>query len=149
MRVNVGLEGLEKAVASFERLKSSVQAKVLVAATKAGAEVMAERARELAPRDTGRLAKRGIRTRVTVRKKDYGETSVGHTRANFYGAIQEVGAAPHAITVTNKATGRKRKVQHPGHKAQPHLLPAYDEQKAAAEKVATVVLRDEILKAAR
>ena len=97
------------------------------------------RVRQLAPRDTGLLADRGLQLKVTSRKPHYGETSVTNTRKGAHAILQEFGVDPHMVR------GRF----HPGHPPQPFMRPAFDENVADAQDEVAHILKREILKAAR
>lgn len=132
--VIVGAAELKRKFAQMER---KLQTATLVRAAKAGAAIILKRAKELAPRDTGALA-RALVTRTTRRRKTYGETSVTNTKAGAHAVLQEYGVQPHPI---GKGT-------HPGHKPQPFMRPAFDETKDAARAEVQHQLRRAVLEGA-
>ena len=136
---NLQIVGTAQLKAKFAKLAKSVQGQVLVNATKPGARLVLDRAKELAPRDTGQLAERGLQIRVTRRRKTYGETSVTNTKAGAHAVLQEYGVRPHLI-------GKKK---HPGHKPQPFMRPAFDQKKNDAAAEVGHELRRLIFEAAR
>jgi len=126
VKIKVDYEGVRELEAALEGMDRKMRARTLFTAAKAGAEIMAERARELAPQDTGALAEKGIKVKVTKRSQFYGEAAYGHDQKHFYGMFQEVGVSPHPQP--------RAKRKHPGHVAQPHLRPAFDQKKGESEK---------------
>lgn len=146
MKVLVQIEGVETLRSRFQELTSRLQGQVLAKAARAAAIPVRDQARNLAPRDTGSLADRGIVSKAMKRTKTYAEFAVGHRSDHFYGKFQELGVAPHEV----KGTADKRRgVIHPGHRAQPHLRPAFDQEKGRAEKQASDVLFEAIMAAIR
>jgi hypothetical protein len=91
MKLRLDLEGEELLRRRLLGMEKALRGKVLLKAAKAGATLVRDRARELAPRGTGDLAERGIIFATTVRKATYIEVSVGHRRDQFYGVFQELG----------------------------------------------------------
>jgi len=141
MKLKVNLEGVPELEAALEGMDRKMRARTLFTAAKAGAEIMAERARELAPQDTGALAEKGIKVQVTKRSQFYGEAAYGHDEKHFYGMFQEVGVSAHPQP--------KAKRKHTGHVAQPHLRPAFDQKKGDSEKVMQAHLRRDLMAAIR
>ena len=103
---------------------------------------------------------RRIHTESTKRSATYAEYGVAHHVDDFYGPFQEMGVKPHQRRSGSKSKanrwGRGRNAQdsrekkaHPGHKAQPHLRPAFDERRPQAEREAAEALNDELMKAIR
>lgn len=106
-------EGLK---AAFDRQGYAMRRVLLTKATKAGAELIRERASALAPRDTGQLAESEI-VRVVGADSNAAEVvaKIGPDRASFYGRFQEFGTA---FMV-----------------AQPFLIPAFNESSEAAVRL--------------
>lgn len=101
-------------LAALRALGRSVGSATIRRAVRAGATVIAARARQLAPVLTGRL-RRSIKVRTRVRR---GEGRGYVVAAAPHAHLVELGTRPHKI---------KRKVRHPGAKPHPFLRPAIDE----------------------
>jgi len=159
MRTKVSIEGTDDLRRKFGALERKLQGQILAKAARAAAAPVRDRARLLAPRDTGDLATRGIVSRAVKRTRTYAEFAVGHRKDNFYGVFQELGVSPHSrkvgprrrgVNYTGRRGGDTRPVRtHPGHPAQPHLRPAFDQEKGRAELEVREVLLDAILEAIR
>jgi HK97 gp10 family phage protein len=155
VKTTVEIQGVETLQRRFQELTSRLQGQVLAKAARAAAMPVRDSARKLAPRDTGSLADRGIVSKAMKRTKTYSEFAVGHRLDHFYGKFQELGVAPYAVKVGRKKWGAKgasdsrRRIIHPGHRAQPHLRPAFDQEKDTAEKQASDVLFEAIMTAIR
>jgi HK97 gp10 family phage protein len=139
VKISAKIEGDKRLLRKFQRLEKKAQGRILVKATRPGAKLVLDRARELAPVDKGTLAGSGLQLKVTARRKHYGETSVTNTRAGAHAILQEFGVQPHSVG------GRA----HPGHPPQPFMRPAFDENVADAQDEVGHVLKREILDAAR
>lgn len=83
--------------AKLRKMELSMQRAVLIAAAKAGGEIVREDAARRAPRDSGGLAMK-MTIRVSGRESDIheGSVDVGPDKQNFYGFFQEYGTAHHA-----------------------------------------------------
>ena len=121
----VHIDGLDEALAALRRAGVSTRP-ILRAASEAGAEIIAEAARGLAPGPE-------IETDVVESKADSITVDVGPTKAKWYYRFFETGAGPHAIKgkpllIFEGDLGlvRIEAVQHPGMAAEPFLRPAYD-----------------------
>lgn len=114
--------------ADFERklkaLDLTVQRKLLIEAAKAGAQIVVDDARRMAPRDSGAMAD-GIAMRVVGRESDIheGVVEVSYNKKQFYGRFIE------------KGTRRLR--------AQPFLLPALEGNR---DRIMSI-MRDVLLRA--
>jgi len=126
------IEGVRELRGKFAALPRAVQRQTLLKAARAGASPVRDRARELAPRDTGGLAQKGIGTRITASRTTYAEVSVALKKGYAYGIVQEFGRSA-----------------SPSHPAQPFMRPAFDEKKDESIEIAAGVLRREIIKVAR
>lgn len=124
----VRIDGLAELNRKLRELPRKVQRRGLRRAVRAGAEPIRERAEELAPRRTGRLA-RNIVTRYRTSRVDRAVIEVGPGLRAFYGKFQELGTS-----------------RHP---ARPFLRPAFDAGKDAAVRQIGDTLRQEIERAAR
>lgn len=153
--MSVKIEGFDVLGRRLQALEKKLQGKVLIKAARAGAAKIRDRARELAPQDSGGLARHGIVSIDTARKYSYAECSVTHAPRYFYGKFQELGVAPGTRRKGGKRWGEKRRTDsrrfyfHPGHKAQPHLRPAADESESAVVNVVSGVLSVAIVEAMR
>jgi hypothetical protein len=156
MKLRLDLEGEELLRRRLLGMGKALRGKVLLKAAKAGATLVRDRARELAPRGTGDLAERGIIFATTVRKATYIEVSVGHRRDQFYGVFQELGVSPHVrksgarvrgVNYTGRRGGDTRPTYtHPGHPPRPHLRPAFDQELENAIEAASLELRDAVFR---
>jgi HK97 gp10 family phage protein len=154
MRFQLDLDGEDTLRRRLLRMDHTLRGTTLLEAAKAGGILVRNRARELAPRASGELATRGIILATTVRKRTYVEVGVGHHRDYFYGVFQELGVAAHTRKAGKRVYGtnytRRRggdtrpSYTHPGHKAQPHLRPAFDEETENAIQAALLELRHAI-----
>lgn len=118
------IEGFAEYERKLKQLDLTVQRKLLIEAAKAGAQLVVDDARKMAPRDTGALAE-GIAMRVAGRESDIheGVVEVSYNKKQFYGLFQE------------KGTRR--------HKAQPFLLPAFEGNR---DRIMTI-MREVLLRA--
>lgn len=101
IEVKIEIKGAKELAARLDKLDKKVRNKVVSRALRAGAKVVQSRAKQLAPRQTGALAK-AIKVRTSKffmgRKKKRGEVAIDVTvgKANFqgdtfYGGFQEFG----------------------------------------------------------
>ena len=125
--INVaGFEGLQ---AFLDALPAKVEANIMRSALRAGAVIVAKKAKEDAPDNTGKL-KANIRVSARLSKGVVtASAKVGSKSAWYWHFIEYSGAKPHKIRANKgKAlafAGRVYKyVQHPGMKAKPFLRPA-------------------------
>jgi HK97 gp10 family phage protein len=125
MSIKVRIHGLAELKANLERLPVELGRQALRRALRAAAAPIRARARELAPRDTGKLA-----DAIVVRddRKTPLAASVVVTVASegFYAHMLEFGTAPHVVG------GRAPGARHPGTAPRPFLRPAFDETQEAA-----------------
>lgn len=151
MKIKIDVERQKILLNKLEYLSNRMQRNVLTRAAVAGAEVIAGRARELAPsKNRRRLKERwAIHAVINKKNKTFVEVSIGHAKQYFWGAILEYGSGPHPITITNKKTGKTRTVRHPGTRAYPHMRPAFDQMTKTAITKIEDELEKEILKAAK
>jgi HK97 gp10 family phage protein len=117
------IEGLEDFEAKLKALEFAVQKESLIAAVKAGAEIIRAEAEARAPRRTGTLAEEEM---ITVVESTAFEVvaKIGPSKEAFYGLFQELGTA-HMT-------------------AHPFLLPAAEDKKQEALDAAGKVLKDKI-----
>lgn len=123
----VHIDGLEEALAALRRAGVSTRP-ILRSAAEAGAELIAEAARGLAPGPE-------IETDVVESKADAITVDVGPIKEKWYYRFFETGAGPHAIKGKSllvfegdRGLVRIGAVQHPGQAAEPFLRPAFDGQ---------------------
>lgn len=152
-RIWISVEGAQAIQQALEKAKGHA-ARVLEEAARAGAQIVADEASRLAPRETGSLAEnieivtveKGLRqvqiaigpgvARKTRREKKW-----------FYGLFQEYGVTAHTINPKLRRAiawdGLVRAwAQHPGHAARPFMRPALDGKSGAAqEEIADVLKR--------
>ncbi|MGE4297036.1 MAG: HK97-gp10 family putative phage morphogenesis protein [Desulfovibrionaceae bacterium] len=127
--VDVQITGLKELERKLLQLPDKIADKVLRSAVLSGAGVVRKRARLLAPKRTGKLAK-SIRSKVRKRTGKFVRIyDVGPTVR--YGHLVEYGTAPHVIKVRKALAmgkdGRFGKVvEHPGSAPRPFLRPAFD-----------------------
>lgn len=142
-----GFMDLEAALGEFTKATAR---NVMRRAAAAGGQVIAKRAKELAPEDTGELresievtTKLGPRAKGMSRKASEVEVYVGPTEAvRFRAHFTEFGTAPgkrgeragERKTDVKQANGVGRKVyrNHPGTRPQPFMRPAFDEKAGEA-----------------
>lgn len=109
----------------FNQQGHVLRRKILTKAVKAGADVIREKAEQLAPRDTGQLAASEL-VKVIGADSNAAEVvaRIGPTRSTFYGIFQEFGTAFHP--------------------AQPFLQPALDQSQAEALTATIDASREEL-----
>lgn len=115
------LEGADELEAALKRLGDRTTGLLLKQAAEAGAEVIAEEARRLAPRDTGALAE-GIEAEVHRLQQGRAQFNIGYGKEEWYGRLLEQG--------TEKMP------------AKPFLRPALDTKAEEAAEAVENVLRD-------
>jgi len=150
----VQLRGLQELHRALDTLPDKIQQNVLRGAMRAGAKVMAQQAKAMAPRGrSGRLG-RSIRyssqfdrkAQRMVGRASSGKGSKG--RANsasaFYARFVEFGTKPHTI----KANPPRKilaigvpSVRHPGSMAKPFMRQAFAQSKIAATTAAASYMR--------
>lgn len=88
------IEGFAAFEQKLRELELSMQRKALIEVAKAGAQIVLDEAKRLAPRDTGALAE-GMTMRVSGRESDINEgtVDVGPSKKTFYGSFQEFGTS--------------------------------------------------------
>ena len=135
------LEGEKLLLKRLKELETKLAVNTLVAAAKAGAQPILERASMLAPVETGTLSA-GLQLLTTARKKRlYGEVSVTHRKEAAHAILQEYGVDPHWQP--------KRKRHHPGHAPQPFFRPAYDQLKDSSAAIVIRRLKNALMEVAR
>lgn len=165
MKMTVKTEGfldMDKALAEFSKATGR---NIMRRAAAKGAEVIGDRARQLAPVDQGDLrdsievtTKLGPRAKGMTRKASEIEVYVGPTEdVRFRAHFIEFGTAPgkrggragERKTDVKQANGVGRKVYrtHPGNKPQPFMRPAFDEKHVEALDAIADALRIEMAKA--
>lgn len=149
-RIAVKMEGGEELLKELKACGVNAK-KVVAAAVKAGGEVIASAAVDMAP-PTSRKGKR-VSVRVTARKPDHVTVSVGPTKRHANLILFETGVAPHEIKpetaealVFEGDTGLviTGGVSHPGMPARPWLRPAFDTANDEAERVVGETLRQAV-----
>lgn len=86
------IEGMNELRRNFQKLGYAVRKQVLIEAAKAGAQIVLEAAKRMAPRLSGNLIE-NMRIGVIGRESDMfeGVVGVGPDRKQFYGGFQEFG----------------------------------------------------------
>jgi len=130
---SIRMEGGDKLAQRLKALPESVSKPVVRSALKEGAEPIRLAAQQHAPKSS-EAPHLSLNIGVSVasrigsvdggrwRAAEDGEQAVaiGPTKEFFYGLFQEYGTSPHRQP--------KRRVNHPGHAAQPFMRPAFDGQ---------------------
>ena len=119
--IKAHVEGADALNEALRAVGGKVSGLLLQKAAKAGAEVIAEEAARLAPKDTGALSD-GIVAEAGRLQQGRAQINVGPGKDEWYGAKQEFG------------TERMP--------AQPFLRPAFDAKAEEAQKAVENVLRD-------
>lgn len=150
---SVHLKGFRELDDTLRGLPNRLAGQALTAATRAGAVPVRDEAKRLAPRDTGNL-RRSITIRVNKRSRTGITMSIGFLKRAWYGALVELGVAPHEIRSDTSMAGDDgtfygKAVRHPGHGPRPFLRPALDNQGDEAIRRMKARLFAEIEKIAR
>jgi HK97 gp10 family phage protein len=117
----VTLEGAEELDRALRQVSGRATGLTLARAADAGARVIAEEAKRLAPRDSGDLAE-GITVQPGRLQQGRAQINVGPGKDEWYGALQELGTKHMA--------------------ANPFLRPAIEGKQAEAVEAVLDVLRD-------
>lgn len=145
------VKGLREIEQALKRLPIELERKVLRRAVLAGAGVIRDEARRLAPVRTGAL-RQNIVARYHKRKNGLVRYDVGIRKGRkgmdaYYASMVEFGTSPHIIRAKKKKAlgvdGRFGSVvRHPGASARPFMRPAFDSKyNEAIDKVGQVVRR--------
>lgn len=146
---SVTITGLDELQERMKDLSAGAQRRVLRRGLVKAANVVRQEARKRAPVRTGRL-KRGVRTKVTVRRDGLAVAQIYPGRSARHGLFAERGTQPHVIrprTAKVLADGRTvygRTVQHPGQPARPWMKPAAEAAHGAANEAFRVAAGAEI-----
>lgn len=144
MPTTITIDGLDEALAALRRAGVSTRP-ILRASAQAGADLLVDAARALAPGpEIDSAIIQSTATAVTV--------DVGPTKEKWYYRFFETGAGPHAITgkpllVFEGEQGglvRITAAQHPGQAAEPFLRPAFDANSDTAADLIGARLRTAI-----
>lgn len=128
------LDGFEELNAALRSVGTRAGGLVLRDAAEAGAKVIAEEARRLCPKKSGKLAE-GITAEVGRLQQGRAQFNVSFNKAQWYGKLVELG---HALR-------RKRRGKVIGHvPPHPFLRPALDTKAEEATKTVGDVLRAEL-----
>ena len=132
------VEGFEQLNAALRSVGNRAGGLVLEKAAEAGAQVIAEEARRLAPRRTGALAE-GITIEPARIQNGRAQINVGFSKRTWYGRLVELG---HYVRRAKKGQKNTSKFVPP----HPFLRPAFDSKAAeavdAVEKSLKAQLRD-------
>jgi hypothetical protein len=138
--ISYSIKGGAELDALLKQLPIEVETKILRNGLAAGANIIRDEARLLAPKKSGALAKSIKTARDTKRNEGYVIAKVRlRGRHAFLGVMMEYGVLPHMIW----ATGGKeslvingvpigKSVQHPGFASRPFFRPAIDAKAEAA-----------------
>lgn len=139
-KITVTLEGGDELVAALRELGMGVRAEVR-RATVAGAEVIRDQARALAPGPH-------VEVEVVSATQNGAQVDIGPDQAHWYYRFFETGAAPHEIVgkplLALEGGAVVRRVSHPGMAAAPFLRPAHDASQGEATDAMGAVLRQRI-----
>lgn len=128
------IEGADQLVKNLQRIGGNASRRSLSKATKAGAEPIVKRAKELAPVDTGKMrdairskfayqSSRAVRVEISSRMKPEGKSW------HSYDYYQELGTSHHP--------------------AQPFMRPAADEEQKRAVELVRKTVQDAVLEEVR
>jgi len=132
VELKVDISGDKELVKKLLQLEATVARMAIREALKAGAEVIAEEARQNAPVETGNLRENIGLEKESVTKTG-GSYKIGPSKKAFYGLFVEMG---HPIVVGGRRTAKKKPGRVVGFvPPKPFLRPAFDSRKAEAEKV--------------
>lgn len=151
---DVQVRGLQELYRALQTLPDKIQQNVLRGAMRAGAKVMAQQAKVMAPRGhSGRLvrsvrysAQFDRRARRMIGRASSGKGSRGrpNSASAFYARFVEFGTRPHVI----KATPPRKllaigvpSVRHPGASAKPFMRQAFAQSKTTATFAAAAYMR--------
>ena len=135
VKVN-GLAALEQAL---QELPAKISRNILRSALRQGGKVIAEQAKTLSPKRTGKLRDSiRVKTRITAGQPVATISAGGNKRGDaFYAQIVEFGSKAHLIKPKKGkalafAGGAHGVVHHPGAHAKPFMRPALDSAAQAA-----------------
>jgi len=117
------VEGADELNRALRQVGDRVTGLLLQQAAEKGAEIIAEEARRLAPRDTGALAE-GIGVQPGRLQQGRAQMNIGPGKAEWYGELVEIGTEKMA--------------------AQPYLRPALDGKAEEAKDAVADALRDSL-----
>lgn len=133
----VNITGGRELAMALKQLTPQLERNVMRAAMRAGAKVINDKARELAPADSGNL-KKTLKVGTTSKRGVITATAATKGKGSYIARFVEFGTAAHLIKGRNggllKFTARDGKtvetqsVNHTGAKAKPFLRPALDSQ---------------------
>lgn len=164
MSVTIRVEGLKELSVRLKKLDSDVRRKELDNAGRAGARLIRDTAKLLAPTRSGLLHDAIIFRKQRDKSTTYSTTyAVGIGSKAWYAHFIEYGTAPHTIrakrarvlaqrptsfVVTRQTVGGVfgTVVEHPGTRAQPFLRPAWEGKKKVAVTAMRDVLRRRIMR---
>lgn len=164
MSSEINIAGGKELQEFLRQLPKRVERNIMRAALRAGARVIANEAKKLAPAgDSGKL-KKSLRTGSEFSKnKVEAYVRAGGRRSGaakdkdaFYAQFVEFGTAAHQISPKNKKKLKFRAkdgsmvttklVKHPGAKAQPFMRPALDAKGDAAIRAVSAKIRERLTK---
>lgn len=173
-KLRVKVAGLKALNARLQELAKATQKRILREVGTEALQPMAETARQLAPDDPKTGAPSDLKSSITVSSRQKGgrqikRTFEGKSAVAVYmgptgegypqAMIQEFGSPAHKIKARRKpklgfATTQDpsvvvREVDHPGHRAQPYMTPAWEKHKDQALEIVRTRLGEKIQKAAK
>ncbi len=134
MRVRIKVEGADKLVKNLQRIGKTASRRSLSKATKAGAEPIVNKAKELAPVDTGKM-------RDAIRSK-FAYQSSRAVRVEISSRMKPEGASWHSYDFYQEFG-----TSH--HPAQPFMRPAADYEKDRAVEIVRKTVQDAVLEEVR
>lgn len=144
-----GLAELDKLL---KELPAKIEGNIMRGAVRAGAKVLEEKAKQLAPVDDGDL-RESIRVSTRSRRGRVSATITAGNKKVFYAHMVEFGTARHLIKPKKRKSlffaGLAREVvDHPGSSAKPFMRPALDNNQREAVDAAASYIRQRIEKEA-
>lgn len=148
VKITGGLD-LQKALSD---LPAKLEANILRGAARAGANVIAKKAKELAPVRTGKL-KNSIKVGTRLRKGLVTATVRAGSNKTFYARFVEFGTAQHFIKPKKRkslffAGVTKEGAEHPGASPKPFMRPALDSSQEQAVQAFADYVRKRLAKEA-
>jgi len=138
----IAVSGLAELKKALDQLPAKVEANIMRGAMRAGSKVMAEKAKEQVPVDSGDL-RNSIRVTTRSRRGQVTATVRAGDKKAYYAHMVEFGTAAHLIPKPSRKKRLKQvvlafggsvksEVQHPGTRPQPFMRPAFDKNTPAA-----------------
>lgn len=154
MMAEVRIEGLADLHKLLQELPAKLEANVLRGGMRAGAKVIEQEARRLAPVGTGNGSgdlRASVRASVRSRNGKVEATIKAGGKKAWYARLVEFGTAAHLIRPKNRkslffAGLAREQVNHPGAKKKPFMRPALDSRAQQAMQTLADYLRNRLPK---